>query len=83
MRELEVFNKELQKIKKSIMIVIEKLNKVIKNTTSKATFVMEMVFFIGIFIIVITNFILNFFLGMYFLGGLCITYSIFLYKMAR
>lgn len=62
-------------------IKLKKLKENIKKTISKQTFVMEIVFFIGILTIIFTNFLLNFFLGMYFLGCIFIAYSIFLYKV--
>lgn len=58
----------------------EKLNKYFKDIVSKDTFSMEAIFFIGLIIIIITNFILNMFMGLYFLGFILIAYSIFLFK---
>ncbi len=62
------------------MKLLKKLKNNIKSTISKPTFGMEMVFFIGLFIIIFTNFKLNFYFGMYFLGVILIAYSVFLFK---
>lgn len=61
----------------------EKLRKVLIETISSDYFTIEMVFFIGFFIIVFTNFLLNLYLGLYFLGSILIAYSIFLFKFNR
>ncbi|WAG54389.1 hypothetical protein LL033_17395 [Clostridium estertheticum] len=70
-------------MKKKLKNNINKLIKSIKKITNKSTFEMELVFLIGTFIIVFTNFLLNFFLGMYFLGLILIVYSIFIYKLTK
>jgi hypothetical protein len=53
-----------------------------KNTVSKEFFLIEMVFFIGIFIIIFTNFLVNLVFGLYFLGVILIGYSIFAFKFS-
>ncbi|MCB2354346.1 hypothetical protein [Clostridium estertheticum] len=70
-------------MKKKLKNNIKNLIEGIKKITNKSTFEMELVFLIGIFIIVFTNFLLNFFLGMYFLGLILIVYSIFIYKLTN
>ena len=63
----------------------EKFKKFIKNickAITKNTFKIEMLFFIGLFIIIVANFLVNYLLGMYFLGVMFIIYSIFLYKVS-
>lgn len=65
-------------MKKSFKKFIKNLCKAI----TKSTFNMEALFFMGLFIIIVTNFILNFYLGMYFLGAMFIIYSVFLYKVS-
>lgn len=62
---------------------LEKINIWFKNIISKDYFIMEMIFFIGIFIIIFTNFLVNFIVGMYSIGFLLIAYSIFLFKFNR
>lgn len=57
-----------------------KLNKLLSKTILNDIFVMETVFFIGLFIIIFTNFTVNIKFGMYFLGFILIAFSIFLYK---
>ncbi|EMS74029.1 hypothetical protein CTER_5114 [Ruminiclostridium cellobioparum subsp. termitidis CT1112] len=61
----------------------EKLNKLLKLAVSKRYFVIEMVFFIGLFIIVFTNFLVNLYLGLYFVGFALMAYSIFLFKFRQ
>ena len=58
----------------------EKVNKMLKKTIFNELFVMEMVFFIGLAIIIFTNFSVNIKFGLYFLGLILIAFSIFLYK---
>jgi hypothetical protein len=60
----------------------KKLIKNIYNSITKSTFNMEALFFMGLFLIIITNFMINFYLGMYFLGVMFIVYSVFLYKVS-
>jgi hypothetical protein len=57
-----------------------KLNKLIKNTISKKFFKIEMVFFIGVFIVIFTNFLINLCFGLYSIGFSLIAYSIFSFK---
>ena len=61
----------------------EKLNKQIKLAVSDRYFIMEMVFFIGLFVIAFTNFLVNLYLGLYFVGFALIAYSIFLFKFRQ
>ncbi|SMC19339.1 hypothetical protein SAMN02745134_00803 [Clostridium acidisoli DSM 12555] len=61
----------------------EKLNKLLKKTVFNDIFVMEIVFLIGMFVIVFTNFRVNLYFGLYFLGVIFIAYSIFLYKFSK
>lgn len=63
----------MKKIKNSIKNILRK-------TVFNDFFVMEAVFFMGIFIIVFTNFTINIKFGLYFLGLILIAFSIFLYK---
>jgi hypothetical protein len=58
----------------------KKLNKKDKKDNSNKYLNIEIVFFIGVFIITFTNFLVNFMLGLYFLGLILVAYSIFLYK---
>lgn len=58
----------------------EKVNKIFKKTIFNELFVMEMVFFIGLAIIIFTNFSVNIKFGLYFLGLILIAFSIFLYR---
>ncbi|MBA8936486.1 hypothetical protein BCD96_000572 [Clostridium beijerinckii] len=60
--------------------VKEKLKNIINRTIFNDIFVMEMVFFIGVFIILLTNFSINIKFGFYSLGFIFIAFSIFLYK---
>jgi hypothetical protein len=60
----------------------EKFKNMFKKTVLNDIFVMEMVFFIGLFIIIFTNFSINIKFGLYFLGLILIAFSIFLYKFA-
>lgn len=61
----------------------EKLNKLLKRTLYNELFVIEMFFFIGLFIIIFTNFSINMIFGLYFLGFIFIVYSIFLFKFNK
>lgn len=58
----------------------EKLNKILKKTILNELFIMEIVFFVGFFIISYTNFKVNRYFGLYFIGISFIAYSIFLFK---
>ncbi|AWB30045.1 hypothetical protein EXN65_16680 [Clostridium botulinum] len=58
----------------------KKLNKLLNKTILNDIFIMEMVFFIGFLIIIYTNFKVNLYFGLYFLGIILIAFSIFLYK---
>jgi hypothetical protein len=60
----------------------EKFKNMFKKTVLNDIFVMEMVFFTGLFIIIFTNFSINIKFGLYFLGLILIAFSIFLYKFA-
>lgn len=53
-----------------------------KNTVSKEYFFIETVFFIGLFIVIFTNFLVNLLFGLYFLGLILIAYSIFSFKFS-
>ena len=80
MKEVKEFKQGWEKFKlvfKTIKNNIKKLWESIKKAIKKDTFEKETIFFIGIIIIIFTNFLLNFFLGMYFLGLMFIGYSIF------
>jgi len=57
-----------------------KLKKFIEKTILNDIFIMEIVFLIGVFIIIYTNFQLNIYFGLYFLGVTLIAFSVFLYK---
>ncbi|MBN1044904.1 hypothetical protein DVW08_05895 [Clostridium botulinum] len=59
---------------------LKKLNKWFENIISKKYFKIEIMFFIGIFIIIFTNFLINLHFGLYSLGFLLIAYSIFSFK---
>ncbi|EES49901.1 hypothetical protein CLO_2525 [Clostridium botulinum E1 str. 'BoNT E Beluga'] len=59
---------------------IKKLNKWFENIISNKYLKIEMIFFIGILIIIFTNFLINLHFGLYSLGFLLIAYSIFLFK---
>jgi len=61
----------------------EKLNKILKKTIHNEMFVMEMVFFVGLLIIIFTNFYVSVVFGMYFLGFILIAYSVFLFKFRK
>jgi len=63
--------------------VKEKLNIILKKTIFNELFNMEMVFFVGVIMIIITNFNLNLYFGLYFLALILIAYSIFLYKFRK
>lgn len=58
----------------------KKLNKLLKETIFNDVFIMETVFFIGLSIITYTNFKVNLYFGLYFLGAILIAFSVFLYK---
>lgn len=58
----------------------DRLKGLIEKTILNDIFIMEIVFLIGIFIIIYTNFRLNIYFGLYFLGVTLIAFSIFLYK---
>lgn len=58
----------------------KKLNEILKRTIFNDVFHMEMSFFIGVLIIIYTNFKLNLCFGLYTLGFLFIAFSVFLYK---
>ena len=62
---------------------IKKLNNWIKKTVSKKYLIIEIVFFIGIFIVIFTNFLINLFFGFYSIGFLLIAYSIFLFRFSQ
>lgn len=62
---------------------MSKLNKILRKTISNELFIIEIVFFIGLFIIVFTNFCINLFFGLYFLGFIFIAYSVFLFKFSN
>ena len=64
-------------------IKFKKFIKNIINTISKQTFVEEVVFFIGLIIITFTNFMINLYFGLYFVGLMFILYSIFLFRVRR
>lgn len=57
---------------------IDKIKKIITNDL----FIMELFFFIGLFIITYTNFCLNLYFGAYFVGIALISYAIFLNKFS-
>lgn len=59
---------------------IKKLNKWFKNIISNKYLKIEMIFFIGILIIIFTNFLINLHFGLYSLGFLFIAYSMFSFK---
>ncbi|NFJ57482.1 hypothetical protein FDC27_00370 [Clostridium botulinum] len=59
---------------------MKKLNKWFENIISNKYLKIEMIFFIGILIIIFTNFLINLHFGLYSLGFLLIAYSIFLFK---
>ncbi|SFA70286.1 hypothetical protein SAMN04488528_100198 [Clostridium frigidicarnis] len=61
----------------------EKLNKLLEKTIFNELFVIDVFFFIGIIIVTITNFIINLFFGLYFLGTLFIIYSLFLFHCRK
>lgn len=61
-----------KKFKKSIEFI--------KNTISNKNLKLEIVFFIGVLIIIYTNFSINRIFGMYFLGACLILYSIYSLK---
>gem|GEM_PF-3131813 len=58
----------------------KKLNKLLQKTIFNDIFVMETVFFVGLSIIIYTNFMVNLYFALYFLGVSLIAFSIFLYK---
>ena len=62
---------------------LKKLNKWFKDTISKEFFLIEMVFFIGLFIVIFTNFLINLIFGLYSIGFLCITFAIFTFKFTK
>jgi hypothetical protein len=66
--------------RKKVSVLKKKLDKLLKKTIFNDIFVMEIVFFIGIFIIAYTNFKINLYFGLYFVGAILIAFSIFLYK---
>ena len=59
---------------------MKKLNRLIKDTISNKFFKIEMVFFVGLSIIIFANFLVNFLLGLYTIGFLLIAYSVFLFR---
>ncbi|KGN00831.1 hypothetical protein ADU90_12665 [Clostridium botulinum] len=61
----------------------KRLDNLFKKTIFSDSFVMEIVFFIGLFIIIYTNFKINKYFGLYFLGITLIAFSIFLYKVSE
>lgn len=63
-------------MKNKLKKVIESINNAISNRNLK----LEVVFFIGFFIIIYTNFLINRLFGMYFLGISLIAYSIYSLK---
>lgn len=63
--------------------VKEKLNKIIRSAVSSRYFAIEIVFFIGLFVIAFTNFLVNLYLGLYFVGFVFMAYSIFLFKFRQ
>jgi len=62
---------------------LKKLNNWVKKAVSYKYFVEEMAFFIGLIIIIFTNFLMNFYFGMYFLALILIAYGIFSFKFDR
>ncbi|GAB6150214.1 hypothetical protein JCM1406_13840 [Clostridium novyi] len=54
----------------------------IKRTILNDLFIMELFFFIGLFIITYTNFCINKYFGLYFMGIMFIVYAIFLNKFS-
>ncbi|NFG65766.1 hypothetical protein FDG50_00370 [Clostridium botulinum] len=62
---------------------IKKLNKWFENIISNKYLKIEMIFFIGILIIIFTNFLINLHFGLYSLGFLFIAYSMFSFKFSR
>ncbi|AWZ49803.1 hypothetical protein C3495_05535 [Clostridiaceae bacterium 14S0207] len=61
----------------------KKFNNLLKKTILNDIFVMEIVFFIGLIIIIYTNFKISLYFGLYFLGISLISFSIFLYKVTE
>lgn len=61
-------------------IMLKKAIKKIKDTISNKNFKLEVVFFIGVLFIVYTNFKINKYFGMYSIGALLISYSIYSLK---
>lgn len=66
----------LKKIKNKIKVILEK-------TILDELFMIESLFFIGIFIIIITNFWINKYLGLYTTALFFISLSIFLFKFRK
>lgn len=66
--------------RKRVIKLRKKLSKLFEKTVHNDIFVMETAFFIGLSIIIFTNFSVNVRFGMYSLGGILIAFSIFLYK---
>ena len=62
---------------------LQKFNKWFKDTISKEFFLIEIVFFVGLFIIIFTNFLINLIFGLYSVGFLLIAYAIFTFKFTR
>jgi hypothetical protein len=62
---------------------LKKLNKLIQRAVSYKYFIEEMALFIGVFLFIITNFLINFYFGMYSLSFLLIAFSIFSFKFSR
>lgn len=61
----------------------KELNKLLKKTIYNELFIKDSLFIIGIFIIIIANFIVNLYFGIYFLAFTLIVFSIFLNKSTR
>lgn len=61
----------------------KKFNKLFDKTIKNDYFIMDIVFFVGFFIITCTNFYLNLYFGLYFLGTELIALSVFLYKFSK
>lgn len=61
----------------------ERIKKILEKTIFNELVIIESLFFIGILILIITNYLINIYLGMYTLALSCISLSIFLFKFRK